>query len=118
MSGKGVRSGVGELMGSGLAIIVLLVFVVPPVLRFVDRQRIIGNWSVAGTFADWRFGSDGTFTEDSLIDTTGKYEVLPGNRMHIDYILGLPLNVKYRFENGKMFLDADNGAKFVLSPKN
>lgn len=84
---------------------------------FVQNKRIHGTWSVQGTFADWRFDPDGTFTEDSLIDTHAKYEVLPGNRLRLDGYMGMTLNMTYEFNSGQLFLKADNGTRYVLTKK-
>lgn len=69
----------------GIAAVVLIVgsLVLPGALRAIDRHRFAGLWHVDGTMENWRFGSDGTFLNESLMSIEGTYSLLPGGRIDI-----------------------------------
>lgn len=85
----------------------------------VTRYRLSGTWHVDGSFADWKFGSDGTWMEDALIDTLGSYTLLEDNRIRIKGLLGATMEFKHSFVDGDLVLKGTNGtpASFRLTRK-
>lgn len=69
----------------GIIAVVLIggVLILPGASRWIDRQRLAGTWHVDGTMENWRFGSDGTFLNQSLFAIEGTYSLRPGSRMDI-----------------------------------
>lgn len=77
--------------------------------KAITRHRLTGTWHVEGSFSDWKFGRDGTWTEDALIDTHGSYTLLDGDRIHIKGLLGATMEFKYTFDDEGLLLKGTNG---------
>lgn len=84
----------------------------PAVSKAITRHRLAGTWHVKGSFADWKFGRDGTWTEDALIDTHGSYTLLDDDRIHIKGLLGATMEFKYTFDDEGLLLKGNNGTPF------
>jgi len=111
-SRKVVRWSVGVIVA-----LVLVVLVMPMANSVITRGRLAGLWHVDGTFADWRFGMDGSYREEALISTGGKYELLSGGRIRITNATSA-LVYKYRFDNRGLLLEGDgHPMTWRLTPK-
>lgn len=75
----------------------------------VTRYRLSGTWHVEGSFADWKFGSDGTWIEDALIDTLGSYTLPEDNRIHIKGPFGATMEFQHSFVDGDLVLKGTDG---------
>lgn len=86
----------------------------PAVSKAITRHRLAGTWHVNGSFADWRFGSDGSFLEDAVLDTRGQYTLLDGGRIRIrtEGVLGSTMEFKYTFDDEGLLLKGHNGTPF------
>jgi hypothetical protein len=84
----------------------------PAVSKAITRHRLSGTWHVERSFADWKFGRDGTWTEDALIDTHGSYTLLDDDRIHIKGLLGATMEFKYTFDDEGLLLKGNSGTPF------
>lgn len=75
----------------------------------ITRYRLSGTWHVEGSFADWKFGSDGTWMEDALIDTLGSYSLLEDNRIRIKGLFGATMEFQHSFVDGDLVLKGTDG---------
>lgn len=118
---KKMMSGVWSIIVT-ISLFLLGMFLVPVVWpvadEMIDRHRITGLWHVDGSFADWRFGRDGTFKEEALISSEGRYQLLSGDRIRITNALG-SMQYKYRFDDLGLLLVGDGQPlSFRLTRKN
>jgi len=78
----------------------------PVAAQKIDQHRLSGLWHVEGTFTDWRFGSDGTFREEALISTEGRYQLRSGDRIQMAWP-GFTVTYRYRFDGVGLLLTMD-----------
>jgi len=109
------------LVGGIIAVVGFMIFGGGGLLldQTITRHRLAGVWHVDGSFADWKFGRDGTWTEDAVIDTQGSYTLADGGRIRIKGMLGATMEFRYSFDDGKLLLKGINGTPFGfrLTPK-
>ena len=107
-----------EVWGSAAVIAVLLLLFWPSVRSAFVHQRIGGLYHVSGSFADWRFGDDGTFSEEGVVDSHGRYDVIGVNRIRIAAGVGGPVVYGYEFVGSELILKSESGgAVYHLKPK-
>lgn len=107
-----MNKGVIPLAIVGVVIYFLVNLGIPMASDAATRYRLSGIWHVAGSFADWKFGRDGTWTEDAIIDTHGSYTLLDGDRIRIKGLLGATMEFQYSFDDDGLLLKGDNGTPF------
>ncbi|MCC6908133.1 MAG: hypothetical protein IT430_09350 [Phycisphaerales bacterium] len=107
-----MSQGVIPLALVGVVIYFLVSLGIPWASDASTRYRLSGTWHVAGSFADWRFGRDGTWTEDALIDTQGSYTLLDDDRIRIKGLLGATMDFEYTFDDEGLLLKGDSGTPF------
>ncbi|MCC7290432.1 MAG: hypothetical protein IT449_00050 [Phycisphaerales bacterium] len=109
------------LVGGIIAVVWFMIFGGGGLLldQTITRHRLAGTWHVDGSFADWTFGRDGTWTEDAVIDTHGSYTLEDGDRILIKGMLGATMEFQYSFDDGELVLRGTNGTPFGfrLTPK-
>jgi hypothetical protein len=71
------------VIGAAVLVAVVVLAITPHLVDTVDRHRFAGLWHVDGTMENWRFGSDGTFRNESLVSLEGSYSLLPHSRIDI-----------------------------------
>ncbi len=85
------------LIGAVVLFVVGVQLFVPSTVKnavyLIDTYRFAGLWHVDGTMENWRFGSDGTFRNESLVSIEGSYSLSPGRR--IDITTGLNGTTRY-----------------------
>lgn len=79
--------------------IAIYLFAKTPYLRY----RVSGLWDLEWSVAEWRFDWDGTFVEESIINTKGTYEFPDWDTVRINMPLGSQ-TYKITFENNQLIL--------------
>lgn len=103
-----MNKGVIPLALGGVVIYFLVNLGIPMASDAATRYRLSGTWHVNGSFVDWKFGRDGTWMEDALIDTRGSYTLLEGDRIRIKGLFGATMEFKYSFVDGELLLTGTN----------
>lgn len=84
----------------------------PAVSNAITRHRLTGTWHVDGSFSDWKFGRDGSWVEDALIDTHGSYSLLDDDRIRIKGLFGATMEFEHSFVDGDLLMKGTNGTPF------